>query len=975
MPSDSFPGKNIGELNHSGSQLSSHEQARLKELKEYDIVGEIESDDFEFITQMAADLCGTEISLISIITEEKQIILNSNGVDIDETPRKDSFCTHTVRDPGNMLVIEDARKDERFKENPYVTGDPHVVFYAGVPLTTDKQLAIGSLCVIDDEPHTLTDDQMTSLRMLGRQAMKLLELRKKKRELEESNQKLLKKEQLLEITQSANNIGAWELDLESGKTYWSDEVYNIHEVDRDFDHDKVNGIEFYHPDDRQRVTEAIEKTIDTGEPFDVTARFITAKDNQRWVRATGRLRSSEEGKRSIIGSFQDITSFKSTEQELKNQRIRVENILRGTNVGHWEWNIQTGETVFNERWAEIVGYTLEELQPISIDTWMKFSHPDDLKESERRLNLCFEKKEEFYEAEVRMKHKDGHWVWVYDRGKVFEWTEDGKPLMMYGTHQDITKRKQYEEQLRISEEAFRGNFENAAIGMAMLDENGHWLNVNARVCEMLGYSAGELLTLTFQDLTHPDDLNSDLKLLKELMDGKRDYYHMEKRYLHKDGHIVYAILAASVVRDAEGDILYFIAQIIDITDLKEAEERLSSALAQKRATMDASTQVAVIRTDLNGIIQEFNSGAEKMLGYREEELAGSKTPAFIHIESELDAEKMSIYEETGEEVDGFNVFVYKAKDGLPYTREWTYRRKNGSTFPVLLSVTAIKQHDEITGYLGVATNISELKKAQKEINTILCITENQNERLQNFSHIVSHNLRSHAGGIIGMLEVLRLEHPEIYENQFVQLLNKGVDNLQNTIESLTELVKNDFTEDEELKRVLLTPYIERNKNSVVTLAMKRGVNVINNVPEDIEVFVIPGYLDSIAMNFITNAIKYSDPEKDSYVKISAKEQGDFVQLSFKDNGLGIDMERDGNDLFGMYNTFHEHEDSRGVGLYITKSQIESMGGSVEVESALGVGTTFRVSLPKPEGINLPKNSVKRTAQRSLSSKKNGLHPA
>jgi PAS domain S-box-containing protein len=558
---------------------------------------------------------------------------------------------------------------------------------------------------------------------------------------------------------------------------------------------------------------------------------------------------------------------------------------------------------------------------------------------------------------------------------VFEWTDDGKPLKMYGTHQEITQRKQYEEQLRISEEAFRGNFENAAIGMAMLDENGHWLNVNDRVCETLGYSAEELQLLTFQDLTHPDDLNSDLELLKELVERKRDYYHMEKRYIHKDGHIVHAILGVSVVRNSNGEILYFISQIIDITDLKLAENNLSSALAQNQATMDASTQVAIIRTDLDGVIKEFNVGAEIMLGYREDELIGTHTPEVIHLAEEIRTEKQTILEETGEVVEGFDVFVYRAKDGLPYTREWTYQRRNGSTFPVLLSVTAIKQDDEITGYLGVATNISELKKAQKEINTILCITENQNERLQNFSHIVSHNLRSHAGGIIGMLEVLRLEHPEIYENQFVQLLNKGADNLQNTIESLTELVKNDFTEDGELKRVSLTPYIERNKNSVVTLAMKRGVNVINNVPEDIEVFVIPGYLDSIAMNFITNAIKYSDPEKDSYVKISAKEQGDFVQLSFKDNGLGIDMERDGNDLFGMYNTFHEHEDSRGVGLYITKSQIESMGGSVEVESALGVGTTFRVSLPKPEGENLPKNSVKRTAQRSLSSKKNGLHPA
>ena len=144
-------------------------------------------------------------------------------------------------------------------------------------------------------------------------------------------------------------------------------------------------------------------------------------------------------------------------------------------MGTWEWNVQTGETIFNERWAEILGYTLEELQPVSIETWTSLAHPDDLIESNRLLNECFQKRTEFYEFESRMKHKDGDWVWIMDRGKVFEWTEDGKPLKMYGTHQDINQRKKYEEELRVSEEAFRGNFENAAIGMALLNEEGKWL--------------------------------------------------------------------------------------------------------------------------------------------------------------------------------------------------------------------------------------------------------------------------------------------------------------------------------------------------------------------------------------------------------------------------------------------------------------------------------------------------------------------
>ncbi|MFO7846581.1 MAG: PAS domain S-box protein [Balneolaceae bacterium] len=911
-------------------------------------IGDADFKDFEFITEMAAKISGAKFSNISLIFEDTQWILTADGLSKSDLPAEQSFCVQAVNKTGKLFIVEDARQDDRFKNSPMVTGEPYIVSYTGAPLKIDQEGVFGTLCVFDNNTLNLSQPQLDSIGKLARQAIQLIELRKRTVDLEASNEALQKKEELLELTQSANDIGAWELDLETGITYWSDEVYKIHEVDFDFDHNKTNGIDFYHPDDRELVSKAIEKTVDSGEPFDVTARFITAKNNERWVRATGRLRKVSGNKQTLIGSFQDVTQFKKNEIEFEKERNRIDNILKGTNVGHWEWNVQTGETVFNERWANIVGYTLEELQPISIDTWMDLAHPDDLEESSRRLNECFEKKADFYEFEARMKHKDGHWVWVYDRGKVFSWTDDGKPLKMYGTHQDITKRKMYEEQLRISEEAFRGNFENAAIGMAMLDEKGRWLNVNAMVCKILGYSEEELMELTFQDLTHPEDLDSDLQLLDELVKGERDHYHMEKRYFHKEGRVIYAILAVSVVRNSAGDILYFISQMTDISNLKLAEMNLSSALAKNQATMNASTQVAIISTNLDGIITEFNEGAEQMLGYSAEEVVGQHTPELIHIEDEIREEGEILKEQTGECIEGFDVFVHRAKNAIPFTREWTYKRKNGSTYPVQLSVTAITRGDEITGFLCVATDISQLKKAEEEINTILCITQNQNERLHNFSNIVTHNLRSHAGGIIGMLEILKHEYPQMYSNEYIQLLEKGVDNLKDTIEHLTGLVKKDFTEQDDFKEVNLGSYVERNKNSLITQAMKKEVKIINNVAPEIEVNVIPGYLDSIVMNFMTNGIKYSEPEKESYVKVEAElsDSEEFVILSIHDNGLGIDLKNNGRNLFGMYQTFHEHEDSRGVGLYITKNQIESMGGDVEVESEPGVGTTFHIYLPK-----------------------------
>ena len=149
----------------------------------------------------------------------------------------------------------------------------------------------------------------------------------------------------------------------------------------------------------------------------------------------------------------EITVSKVASRELARERERLANILIGTNAGTWEWNVQTGETRFNERWAEIIGYSLAEIAPVSIETWLRRAHPDDLRTSQELLERHFSGELPYYECECRMRHRDGHWVWVLDRGRVTTWTSDGKPEWMYGTHQDITPRRLAEDALRDAKRA------------------------------------------------------------------------------------------------------------------------------------------------------------------------------------------------------------------------------------------------------------------------------------------------------------------------------------------------------------------------------------------------------------------------------------------------------------------------------------------------------------------------------------------
>ncbi|GAB2183456.1 hypothetical protein LAB1_07650 [Roseibium sp. LAB1] len=135
-------------------------------------------------------------------------------------------------------------------------------------------------------------------------------------------------------------------------------------------------------------------------------------------------------------------------KRLRSSEQRLREIIFGTNVGTWEWNIQTGAAVYNERWAEILGYTLEELEPVSTQTWQRLTHPEDVEESSQKLSEVFSGKKEAYDCEIRMQHKEGKWVWVLDRGRVVEWSKDGQPLRMSGTHADITRLKKTEEEVR-----------------------------------------------------------------------------------------------------------------------------------------------------------------------------------------------------------------------------------------------------------------------------------------------------------------------------------------------------------------------------------------------------------------------------------------------------------------------------------------------------------------------------------------------
>lgn len=181
-----------------GPKEHDKERERIKDLESYSILDTLPESDYDDLTAIAAEICGTKISLVSLIDNKRQWFKSHHGLDTSETPREFAFCAHAINDQDNIFIVQDARRDERFHDNPLVTGEPSVIFYAGVPLISDDGLPLGTLCVIDDKPKLLSQSQINSLKALSHQIMNILNLRKNKLILEKTLMSLEEKNQELE---------------------------------------------------------------------------------------------------------------------------------------------------------------------------------------------------------------------------------------------------------------------------------------------------------------------------------------------------------------------------------------------------------------------------------------------------------------------------------------------------------------------------------------------------------------------------------------------------------------------------------------------------------------------------------------------------------------------------------------------------------------------------------------------------------
>ncbi|TVZ52486.1 PAS domain-containing sensor histidine kinase [Dokdonia sp. Hel_I_53] len=370
----------------------------------------------------------------------------------------------------------------------------------------------------------------------------------------------------------------------------------------------------------------------------------------------------------------------------------------------------------------------------------------------------------------------------------------------------------------------------------------------------------------------------------------------------------------------------------DIDQQKKAEALIYQSEEKFQQTFESAPN-GVALVSLDGKWIKANKQLSTILGYTEEELL---TRTF---------QELTYPDDLAKDLKNVNRLLAGVDDN--YQIEKRYIHKSGDIIWCILSVSLVRtKHKTPSYFISQITNISSLKNANKKIELLLEETESKNNKLLNFKHIVSHNLRSHTSNLDMLLGFLENDVPQVKDVEVFSLLKEAFKNLQETIVNLSDISGFENCRKEDYIEVDLCKEIERSIVSIKALLDEVNCNISFSKEDAIKVTVIPEYLRSSFLNILTNAVKYRKQTEVLNITIKIDISEDYTIVSFKDNGLGINLDLHGSKIFGMYKTFHRHPDSRGLGLFIVKNQIEAMGGKVLVESEEGIGTTFKIYLKK-----------------------------
>jgi PAS domain S-box-containing protein len=615
---------------------------------------------------------------------------------------------------------------------------------------------------------------------------------------------------------------------------------------------------------------------------------------------------------------QAMSRLRDSEEAHRQQAAELEAIYATLPVGVSLHDRQHRFLRINDKMAELNG--------LSVEAHLGRSHRELFPHLEaavsRYIDQVFESGQPIHDVEISAAtHAGGarHWLCGYAPVK----DTAGQVLAVSCVVQDITDRKLAEERLRESEERFRGTFANAAVGIAHVGLDGSWLRFNDRMCEVTGYPREALSRLTFQDITHPDDLEADLDNVNALLAGDADSYSMEKRYLRRDGSPIWVTLTVSLIRSG-GAPAYFISVIEDTSLRRLAEERLRESEERFRAVIEQASE-AILIADLEGRYQEVNSAACALLGYERAALIGRTIIDVVAPEETPRVAEARVW--------------LAAEPGRVQVDEWILQRKDGSQLSTEIS-SKILPDGRWTSFVR---DISERKKTLQALR-------DASRQKDEFMAMLGHELRNPLATIRSAAELLALSHAG---NATLQRIHSSLDrqttHMAKLIDGLLDvsrIVLGKISLEKEI--VNLREILDDVLEDRVPQIERRGLE-LRTVFEDLGLWVEGDRvrLAQVFDNVLANAIKFT--RAPGAITIVAGRDDGAAMIKVQDTGAGIEPEL----LPHVFEPFRQAaqsldrtEGGLGLGLALVKGLVELHGGTVAAYSrGLGTGAEIVLRLP------------------------------
>ncbi len=510
--------------------------------------------------------------------------------------------------------------------------------------------------------------------------------------------------------------------------------------------------------------------------------------------------------------------------------------------------------------------------------------------------------------------------------------ENGKPTGRISVCiQEITDRKEMELSLRQSEEKFRLLAESipGVIFMVKNDDANTILYINNKITALTGYAVDDFYadSVNLLSLIHDEDRAYVTNVRNKSFEDRLSYT-LEYRIRHRDGTWRWISETGIGVQSGQGSMLEgFIA---DITQRKESEEELRRMADENSRIFNNSITLTAV-TGFDGYFKKLNPAWEKTLGWSRDELLTQPVISFIHPDDLVKTDEMMRVIRTGHTVAMFEN-RYRCKDGTYRWLLWGSSPDIGRKviYASAIDITSRKKFEE------------ELIISKRNLEVAAYELEEQNRQLDEFAHIISHNLRAPVANIKALLNFITEDsQPGDYQLIFEKIRNV-THNIGETMNELMEMIKIRKTHDIERVEIRFKDILDKVVQSLEGELIEAGATVTYNFNNAPKIYYSKPYLESILQNLISNAVKYRSPNRIPEIFVSTDLVPSGIELRVKDNGLGIDMKQHGDKLFGLHKTFHENKEARGVGLFLTKTQIETLGGNVKVESKVDEGTTFIV---------------------------------